>query len=71
MVSGAVVVGLVIGQSLGMAILVCLWWEYQRIIWGVLLVVKVPLHSVVDFPGWWLRRTLSSLLIHFSWFQGK
>jgi hypothetical protein len=39
--------------------------EIVRVRWGVLLVVWSPLHCVVDFPGRWLLRRLSQLLIHF------
>jgi hypothetical protein len=28
------------------------------------MVVRGPLHSVVDFPGWWLWQMLSRFLIH-------
>jgi hypothetical protein len=34
-----------------LAILVSLWWKEQRIGWRVLLVVRAPLHGVVDLSG--------------------
>jgi hypothetical protein len=33
--------------------------------WGVLPVVRIPLHWVVDFPGMQLWQRLSGVLVHF------
>jgi hypothetical protein len=49
MIRCSIMVGLIVCQRLGLIVLVSLWWKERRVGWRVLLVVRVPLHGVVDF----------------------
>jgi hypothetical protein len=66
MVRIGVMVWLVIWRRLGLAILVCLYMVMREVGWGVLLVMRSPLHGVVHFPRMQLRRRLSGVLVYFS-----
>jgi hypothetical protein len=65
-ISCGIMVGLVVCRRFGLGVMIVLWWKERRIGWRILLVVKSPLHGVVDFSGcdllWWL----CGVLLHFS-----
>jgi hypothetical protein len=65
MVGICIVVWLEICRRLGLAILVSLCWIMREVGWGVLLVLRSPLHGVVDFHWLQLWWRLLGVLVQF------
>jgi hypothetical protein len=65
MVSCGVMVRLIVCRKWSLIGLVGLWCKKRRIGWRVLLMVRVPLHCVVNFSGCRFLQSFCVVLIHF------
>jgi hypothetical protein len=63
----SIMIRLIIGWRLSLTVVwVSLWWKYQRIGWGVLVIRSCPLHGVIYFSRRGLWHRLFAILPHHS-----